>query len=227
MVYYIPVNNSYRTSENKPPFTVFLAATVVIFFLSLSTADSVGFVPDYIDGSSPAGESVAESEDVALSSLPQLNGDMPPAVSGVAPERIEIPVIDMDLPVQNIESKDIQVLYENLKNGPIRYVDSARLGEDGNVLIFGHSSRLPVVRNQMYKAFNKISELKEGDTISVSGGGHVYLYRVVSVEQKDIKDPTAVIDLGKEGKRLTLVTCDTLTGETARFVLTATYVGTI
>ena len=231
-----------ETSGKPAPAPVFVAATTVIFFLSLSAAESVGLVPCYIDGTECA-ESRASSgvlvrgggpDVVALASLPELGPE--PVQSeqkininapAVLPERIVISAIDLDLPVQNIESKDIYVLYENLKDGPIRYVDSARLGEEGNVLIFGHSSRLPVVKNQMYKAFNRVSELKRGDSITISGGGRKYIYSVVSVDRKDIEDPSSVISLAKEGKRLTLVTCDTLTGETARFVLEADFVAII
>ncbi|QQG37828.1 MAG: sortase [Candidatus Kaiserbacteria bacterium] len=216
---------SRNSSAQKPPKAAFLAATIVIFFLSLSAAESVGFVPCYIDDT-------CSSASVTLSELPQLGplsilAQKEAPVPGVKPERIVIPEIDLDLPVQNIESRDIEVLYDNLKAGPIRYVDSALLGESGNVLIFGHSSRVAVVRNQMYKAFNRISELEAGDSIRVSGDGREYLYSVVSVERMDVEDPTSVISLAKEGRRLTLVTCDTLTGETARFVLTADFVAEI
>ena len=224
-------SNLSGNERQKPPVPVFLAATIVIFFLSLSAADSVGFVRFYLDVTAFSADSVA------LSNLPQLGDEnpvpvtVPLAVSGVEPKRIVIPAIGLDLPVQNIESRDINVLYENLKNGPIRYVDSARLGEEGNVLVFGHSSRIPVVKNRMYKAFNRVPELAAGDTITlvgeIDGVERSYLYSVVSVERKDIKDPTAVVSLAKEGRRLTLVTCDTLTGETARFVLEADFIGAL
>lgn len=215
-------------APKRAPAPVFLATTIVIFFLSLSAADSVGFVPCYVD------DSECEDGTVALSNLPQLGSEVVSNISSTEqpeatalPERIVIAKIGLDLPVQNIESRDIDVLYENLKSGPIRYVDSARLGEEGNVLIFGHSSRLPVVKNQMYKAFNRISELERGDLITISGEGREYLYSVVSVEQRDTTDPSSGISLAKGGKRLTLVTCDTLTGETARFVLEADFVAAL
>ena len=222
----------------RPPLKIFLATTMVLFSLSLSAADSVGFVPCYVDGtectSSLSPTFVVGREVVALSELPQLSlseagqaEDLPLVVSGVEPEQIVIPEIDLDLPVQNIESRDVAVLDEHLKDGPVRYVDSARLGEEGNVLIFAHTSHLPVVKNQMYKAFNRVPELGPGDAIRISGGGREYLYNVVSVEQMDIEDPTSTISLAKEGKRLTLVTCDTLTGKSARYILEAQYVATL
>lgn len=210
-----------RETVPKPPKRVFFAAFVFVFFSAFSASDSVGFVPCQFDDTCGSA--------AALSDLPPLSGGTSVSAAQTSlPTRIEIPAIAMDLPVQNIESTDINVLYEDLKQGPIRYAASARLGEDGNVLIFGHSSQLPIVKNRMYKAFNRISELKAGDTITLAGDdGAKYLYSVVSVEQKDIKDPTAIVSFGKDAKRLTLITCDTLTGKSARFVLTADYVGTI
>ncbi|OGG54946.1 hypothetical protein A3C20_02605 [Candidatus Kaiserbacteria bacterium RIFCSPHIGHO2_02_FULL_55_25] len=219
------MNNSSHKSEDRPPVTVFLAATVVIFFLSLSTADSVGFVPDYIDGSTSLTTSGSDSQNnIALASLPEL-GEETPAVSGVAPERLIIPAIDLDLAVQNPATRDISALDALLQNGPARYVDSAQLGEVGNMIIFAHSSNLPIVRNKMYQAFNKVPELKTGDTITLTAQGKAYMYSVVSIITADATNTN--IDMSPEkGTRLTLVTCDTLTGKSARYVLEASFVGT-
>lgn len=217
--------------EEKPPKAVFMAASLVIFFLTLSAASSVGLVPDYIDGSfspasddavaaKPAPQEVLSMETVALSNLPELGDER-----AVKPARILIPSIGLDLAVQNPETRDLETLDELLKNGPARYVDSAMLGTNGgNMLIFAHSSNLPVVHNQMYKAFNRISELKAGDTVTVQGGGKNHLYMVTSVRKADATDTR--IDMSKTlGTRLTLVTCDTLTSKDARFVLEASFVG--
>ena len=213
--------------RNKPPKAVFLATTVVIFFLSLSAADSVGFVPCYIDGTDCAQTSVA------LSDLPELGPDQvapddsleagSSQLEAILPERIVIPTIDLDLPVQNPSSRNIARLDELLKDGPVRYVDSARLGAKGNVLIFAHTSHLPVVRNQMYKAFNRLPELKAGDSITITGSGKSYVYVVTSVRKAEVDE--AVIDLSAVGQKLTLVTCDTLTGKSARIILEADFVG--
>ena len=212
-------------SLQRTPFSVFLAATVVIFVLSLSAADSVGFVPYYIDGSAPTRSATVK---VALNDLPMLGEDSVASAavaeeSGVLPDHIRIPSIDLDLKISNPDTRDLEELDAILKNGPARYVDSALLGEKGNILLFGHSSHLPVVHNQMYKAFNKIPDLKAGDSISVEGGGKEYVYSVVSVTQVDAEE--GIINLSKSGHKLTIVTCDTLTGKSARFVMEAELVG--
>jgi LPXTG-site transpeptidase (sortase) family protein len=141
----------------------------------------------------------------------------------VKPDRIIAPDISLDLSIQNPETRDIAQLDELLKTGPARFVDSALLGQKGNVLIFAHSSRLPVVRNQMYKAFNRVSELEPGQTITLTGGGKEYLYSVTKVRRVDAEEE--IIDLSAKGNRLTLVTCDTLTSKSSRFVVEAELVG--
>jgi LPXTG-site transpeptidase (sortase) family protein len=222
-------SNLSRNKGQKAPAPVFLAATVVIFFLSLSAADSVGFVPCYFDGTP------CSSDSVALSNLPEL-GDTSAGiveeerVASSLPKHIVISGIGLDLPVQNPSTRDIAALDEILKDGPARYVDSAKLGEKGNVLVFAHSSHLPVVRNQMYKAFNRIPELKAGDAITLigeaEGSERSYLYNVVSVRQADAED--AIVDLSPTlGSKLTLVTCDTLTGKSARWIVEADFVGVL
>ena len=211
--------------KTQPPRSVFFAASIVMFFLSLSAADSVGFVPYYIDGSNP-------SEAVALSNLPELgeeqNGEEDATnIDTALPTRIVIPAIGLDLPVQNPSTRDIAALDTLLQEGPVRYVDSAKLGEEGSVLIFAHSSRLPVVHNQMYRAFNRISELSEGDTVTVSGEGKSYIYAVRSVRRADANGDETIDLSSKNGTHLTLVTCDTLTSKASRWILEAEFVGVL
>jgi LPXTG-site transpeptidase (sortase) family protein len=91
------------------------------------------------------------------------------------------------------------------------------------MIIFAHSSHLPIVHNKMFQAFNQIPNLKAGDSIVLTGAdGKNYLYSVGSVKKTDTSD---VIPLTTDATKLYLVTCDTLTGKSARFVLEADYVG--
>lgn len=219
----VHIPDEHETTAQSPK-GAFVATAVLLFFMSLSAADSIGFVPYYIDGSAP--------RDVALSDLPELGpevgtvsapADEMAALDAIEPERIVIDAIDLDLPIQNPETRDIGELDEVLKDGPARYVDSALLGAKGNMLVFAHSSRLPVVHNQMYKAFNRVSELKSADTITIIGGGKAYVYSVLSVRRANAEEE--LIDLSPTGDRLTLVTCDTLTSKSSRFIVEAELVG--
>ncbi|HTR18985.1 MAG TPA: sortase [Candidatus Paceibacterota bacterium] len=215
--------NPESTRNSKPPAAVFLATSVVMFALTLSAADSVGFVPCQIDNT-------CNDPSVALSSLPQL-GDTSVSDStsaGTLPAEIKIPSVGIDLPVQNPSTTDVDALDALLNKGPARYVSSAELGVQGNVLIFAHSSHLPIVTNKMFQAFNQIPNVDPGASIEIDGqNGKAYLYSVDSVVKADTQTGASIDLSPTQGQKLTLVTCDTLTGTSARFILTAHFVGVV
>lgn len=215
MVYNVQTMNEPNAQQGAPK-GVFLATTVVMFVLALSAAESVGFVPYYVDGSSPT------HERVALSSIPQLGDDV--SSLGVVPTRIMIPTIDLDVQIQNPQTKEPAALDALLSAGPVRYPDSALLGEGGTIFIFAHSSHLPIVHNKMYQVFNRISELSVGDTMTLSGGERSDTYRVTSVRRTDASEEMIDIAAGGPG-RLVLSTCDNFGAKTARYVVEAEIVG--
>jgi len=92
----------------------------------------------------------------------------------------------------------------------------------GNVVLFGHSSYLPIVGNQAYKTFNGIQKLKPGDIIMISSSSARYTYWVKSVTKESAND--AVIPLSVSGRVLTLSTCDSFAKKTDRFVVVADFV---
>ena len=144
--------------------------------------------------------------------------------SSSLPVRVVIKEIGLDTVVQNPTSVDIEVLDQATLLGAVRYPTSASLGEDGTVLLFGHSSYLPVVHNRVYKTFNGIQDLKKGSIVSVYSGNAEYRYSVVGIE---IANATRdVVELKQNGKHLTLVTCNSFATKQNRFVVTADLVGT-
>ena len=233
-----------KKTRNKPPLAVFLASTMLVFGISFFAADSFGFVPYYIDGTDPsAAVAAASSHDLALSQLPQLGetdgradaalaaaakqaADAAKPKQAVYPMHITIASVGINLPVQNPSTINVDALDALLVNGPARYANSATLGQSGNMVIFAHSSHLPIVHNTMFQAFNNVPNVQAGDVVSITGSdGTDYIYRVDSVVKATTTDGTQ-IPLETSGTKLTLVTCDTLTGKSARFILTASYIGT-
>jgi LPXTG-site transpeptidase (sortase) family protein len=170
----------------------------------------------------------------ALDVLPNPPQDAPVAavveavpVAVAAPElptKIEIPAIKLSENIGNPASTDVSVLDNALLKGPVRYPSSSKLGETGNVIIFGHSSYLPIVNNKAFKAFDGIQDLEKGDLITVTGDGHVFTYAVDTVEQKSAVDDYIPLDV--DGSVLTLATCDSFGKKTDRFVVTASLVRT-
>ncbi len=139
------------------------------------------------------------------------------------PTTIEIPSIGLSVPVSNPTSTSVSVLDTALLTGAVRYPTSSLLGENGNVIIFGHSSYLPIVRNKAYKAFDGIQKLSAGDRITVTGSGHTYVYSVDTVAQASTSD---AIPLVVSGAKLTLATCNSFGDHNDRFVVTASLVET-
>jgi LPXTG-site transpeptidase (sortase) family protein len=146
----------------------------------------------------------------------------PPAAVREEPEKIEIPAIGLSASIANPTSTSIQLLDQELLRGAVRYPSSAKLNETGNVVLFGHSSYLPIVRNPAYKTFNGIQKLKAGDAVIVYSSGTAYSYRVRSMTKESAEN--AGIPLDVSGRVLTLSTCDSFGAKTDRFVVVADFV---
>lgn len=161
-----------------------------------------------------------------LPSAPAVEAATPTAVTPVLvvelPTKIEIPKIGLAATVTNPTATDITILDNALLKGAVRYPTSAKLGEAGNVVLFGHSSYLPIVGNQAYKTFNGIQKLVAGDIITVSSAGTIYTYRVRSLAKESATD--AGIELAVTGRVLTLSTCNSFGKKSDRFVVTADFV---
>src|SRR3989338_10023571 len=140
------------------------------------------------------------------------------------PGRVVASAIGLDAPISNPSSTNVHVLDNALLKGAVRYPTTALAGEEGTMLIFGHSSYLPVIYNQAYKAFNNIQKLEKGDIVSVLSETAEHRYKVTGIRVADATED--VVELRTTGKYFVLVTCDSFTAKTSRFVATAEFVGT-
>ncbi|MDQ1299973.1 MAG: hypothetical protein QG636_641 [Patescibacteria group bacterium] len=185
----------------------FLATFLVVFFVSFATLAALDIVPEAPEktvASAVPGNSLAAS---VILSAPE------------NPVRVEIPEVGINVTIKNPESTSVAVLDEALLTGAVRYPTSAKLGEEGNTILFGHSSYLPIVNNEAFKAFNEIQNLKKGDTIMVYSETMTYVYVVTQVAEADAE--SAAIPLTAEGHTLTLATCDSFGKKTSRFIVVA------
>lgn len=189
----------------------FLLAFAFVFLITFRVLSVLDLLPDPI----PAVQADEQQATVATSTPVQT------VVASIpeSPTRIEIPSIKLSVSVSNPVSTDIEVLDTALLKGAVRYPSSSNLGEEGNVIIFGHSSYLPIVHNQAYKAFDGIQNLKKDDRITVYGSGHAYVYAVDIVEKKSATDDG--ISMNVAGPTLTLATCDSFGEKSDRFVVSA------
>lgn len=221
-------NQAVRT---KP--WAFLVVFLVTFFLISVILFAIDFVPE-----SPTTQNtnVANASTVTLSAsapLPSESETRAPITRAEsthtaslsvanAPQRIVIPKVGIDIDVVNPIAKDIPSLDTALLKGAVRYPGSALLGENSRMFIFGHQSYLPVVRNQAFKAFNGLQNVRPGDDIIVHSSSARYHYRAVSIDYVDVD--TASIEIGSGAQTLTLVTCDSFGKEkTKRYVVHAEF----
>lgn len=184
----------------------------VLFTLTFIFLSEVGATPD----------PVTASPDTAL----HTTNDASTVTNPEAPVRIVAKDIGLDVAVVNPTSTDTSVMDDALTQGGARYPTSAMLGVNGTVVIFGHSSYLPVIIHQYYKTFDGIQNLKTGAIVSVYSGTTEYRYSVTGVRVADASDQNDnQIALPSDSKYLTLVTCDSFATKSNRFIVTADFVG--
>jgi LPXTG-site transpeptidase (sortase) family protein len=200
-------------------FITFLATFVAVFMLHIVVLGMADALPEPIE----AAEVVAEgSNTTAVNIAPGASATAATATAEL-PVRVVAKSIGLDVAVLNPNTTDVKALDEELLKGSVRYPDSALLGTEGTVLLFGHSSYLPIVRNQNFKAFNGIQKLKVGETVSVYSDGSEYRYAVTGVRLANAKED--VVELPATGQHLVMVTCDSFGTKSDRYVLTADLLG--
>ena len=196
--------------------TAFALTFVALFALAFVFLAGVDALPEPASSQNPEQNGLVEAQ-------PTRGPFVRDSANSEIPLRIVAKSIGLDKTIANPTSTDVETLDTALLDGTVRYPTSAKLGEEGTVLIFGHSSYLPIVRNQNYKAFNGIQKLKAGETVSVYSGAAEYRYTVTGVRLANATED--VIELPATGKFLTLVTCDSFGKKTDRFVVTAKFEG--
>lgn len=139
---------------------------------------------------------------------------------GTAPEVI-IPKINVEIPVvYDVNTVEETAVEKGLERGVVHYADTAIPGQNGNVVIVGHSSNNIFNQGKYKFAFVLLNRLDSGDTFYLQKDGKRYTYQVYA---KKVVKPTDVSVLGLTDKpaTATLITCDPPGTNTNRLVVTA------
>jgi sortase A len=138
---------------------------------------------------------------------------------GPDPEVI-IPKINVEIPVvYDTAATNDTVIQKDLEQGVVHYAGTANPGQDGNLVIVGHSSN-NIFNPGKYKfAFVLLHQLQPGDTFYLLKDGKRYTYQVY---QRQIVSPNDVSVLGATDKAATatLITCDPPGTSNNRLVVT-------
>ena len=128
--------------------------------------------------------------------------------AGSGNPEIIIPKINVEIPVvYGVSSIEEDVMQDALQNGVLHYADTALPGENGNIVIVGHSSNNIFNKGRYKFAFVLLNRLENGDTFTLTRDGKRYVYQVF---KKAVVKPTdlAVLSPGTKVATAALVTCD-------------------
>ncbi len=124
----------------------------------------------------------------------------------VPPESvIIIPKINVSAPIIYADSAADDEVMKDLQDGVVHYVNTAKPGEVGNAVIFGHSSNDWWEPGNFKFVFALLGKLEVGDQIQVNYSSRKYVYEV---SEKKVVAPTEVSVLNPTADpTLTLITC--------------------
>ncbi|MBP9820608.1 class D sortase [Candidatus Saccharibacteria bacterium] len=121
---------------------------------------------------------------------------------------ISIPKINLEVPVvYDLAGIEEDLIQKGLESGAVHYPLSPRPGQNGNVVVVGHSSNNILNAGKYKFAFAILNYLEAGDTIIMQYDSKRYVYKVT---EKFIVKPEDVSVLGPTSSlaSLTLITCD-------------------
>ena len=174
---------------------VLMACAGVVVFLGIKVASPT----------SSSEAEVVEEEPVRILTHDETVG---PPLSFETPAYIRIPVIAVDEEVRE-GSDNEDTMYQILAQGPIHITHTGFPGQAGNCVISGH-------RTTKTRPFNRLDEVKAGDTIIIDNPRGRYEYTVYSVFTID---PSEDVTLPTEDSVITLTTCHPEGNATQRLVV--------
>jgi sortase A len=119
--------------------------------------------------------------------------------------QLNIPSINIQAPVEFDKGTAEWQIQIALRSGVDHYDNSAKPGQAGNVVIFGHSSGQLWAPGNYKFIFTLLNKVAVNDAVYVDYNGTRYTYKVVSTEVVAPTD-TAILQQGN-GNGLTLITC--------------------
>lgn len=166
---------------------------------------------------------ITATADQSKKQIPYLNLEVAPP-----DDRVIIPRINRNVPVVKVSTENLikrdwgaleADIQESLRYGVVHYPGTAEPGENGNVVITGHSSYFSWDPGRFKDVFALLHEVAVGDTVIVYHNQKKYFYQVY---QTQVVTPDKIDILTQRGEnRLTLITCTPVGTNLKRLVVLA------
>lgn len=142
--------------------------------------------------------------------------------------RLVIPRINRNVPVVNVSTESLikkdwnqleKDMQEALRGGVIHYPGTARPGQQGNIVVTGHSSYFPWDPGRFKDVFAVLHDMKVGDQVLLYNNQKRYIYEVTGMK-KVWPSELEVLKPSSENK-LTLITCTPIGTNLKRLIVEA------
>jgi len=144
----------------------------------------------------------------------------PAAVAAYPDNTIVASTINVSAPIHWDTAFDETVLQEQLKSGVIQLTGTAKPGQKGTVVIFGHSSNYPWVKGDYNTVFASLSQLKKDQDIIIQYNGVTYHYAVTRSYEVQPTD-LSVLSSNSDQSLLRVITCTPVGTSLRRLVVEA------
>ncbi|MEK7524378.1 MAG: sortase [Patescibacteria group bacterium] len=142
--------------------------------------------------------------------------------------RLVIPRINQNVPVVGVKNENLIArkweqlesdIQKSLQNGVIHYPGTALPGDNGNVVLTGHSSYYAWDPGRFKDVFALLHDVRKDDKIVMYFGQKKYIYQVTDIkvvlpQNVNVLGPTA-------SEQLTLITCTPIGTNLKRLIVTA------
>jgi len=122
-------------------------------------------------------------------------------------QNLNVKEYSLSIPKLNIEDAKVIVGGDDLKKSLIQFVPTSLPGENGNVVILGHSTLPQLYNIKDYKTiFTYLPSLNEGDKVEIKLGDQTFVYKIY--EMIVVKpEKVSVLKQNFNDAYLTLITC--------------------
>lgn len=133
--------------------------------------------------------------------------------------QLKIKKINIDAPiVLNMDGKDEETYNKALESGVAHMLGTALPGEEGNIVIFGHSSKPKKYIGNYGAVFANINDLSIGDILEInSTNRETFKYKIEQKLLVDGKDVSYIQPTTDD--RLTISTCWPIGSDKSRMIL--------